>query len=78
MEPQSRQGVAGDGAQVGERPTNTNNTGGGVTTSAALLASLARHAAGLGSRAYVVAAQRIIRGQQLRAARLLFGRRSPA
>lgn len=42
------------------------------------LASLARHAAGLGSRAYAVAAQRITRGQQLRAARLIFGRRSPA
>lgn len=42
------------------------------------LASLARHAAGLGSRAYAVAAQRITHGQQLRAARLLFGRRSPA
>lgn len=42
------------------------------------LASLARHAAGLDSRAYAIAAQRIIHGQQLRAARLLFGRRSPA
>ena len=42
------------------------------------LASLARHAAGLGSRAYAIATQRIIHGQQLRAARIIFGRRSPA
>lgn len=64
----------------------THGAGTGVTAGAGPssapvrpgLASLVRHAAGLGSRAYAIAAQRITRGQQLRAARLLFGRRSPA
>lgn len=60
---------------------DTGETAGAGPSSAPVcpsLASLARHAAGLGSRAYAIAAQRITRGQQLRAERLLFGRRSPA
>lgn len=60
---------------------DTGETAGAGPSSAPVcpsLASLARHAAGLGSRAYAVAAQRITRAQQLRAARLIFGRRSPA
>lgn len=39
-------------------------------------AHIARHAAGVGHRAYAVAAERIAHGQQLRAARTIFGKPS--
>lgn len=53
-------------------PADDVATGGRGQLSTA--AHVARHAAGVGHQAYAVAARRIEHGQQLRAARTIFGR----
>ena len=71
----SPHGITGASPELAKpAPADDAATGGRGLLSTA--AHFARHAAGVGHRAYSVAAERIARAQQLHAARTIFGKQS--
>lgn len=71
----SPHGTTGDSPELAKpAPADDAATGGRGLLSTA--AHFARHAAGVGHRAYSVAAERIARAQQLHAAQIIFGKQS--